>query len=110
LSLLLPPAGAHRSLSGRGGKRPGGPLVSSTKSIHGHQLGATGASELALTLKMLVEGVVPPTLNCHEPDEAVVCDVVMDEPREFQGTYGMSNSFGFGGHNAVLVVKKPTGD
>ncbi len=92
--------------------RPGseGPLVSSTKSIHGHQLGATGASELALTLKMLVEGVVPPTLNCHEPDEAVVCDVVMDEPREFQGTYGMSNSFGFGGHNAVLVVKKPTGD
>lgn len=87
-----------------------GPLVSSTKSIHGHQLGATGASELALTLRMLVEGVVPPTLNCHEPDEAVVSDIVMEEARRFEGIYGMSNSFGFGGHNAVLIVKKPTDD
>ncbi|MBU0611173.1 MAG: beta-ketoacyl-ACP synthase II [Armatimonadetes bacterium] len=83
-----------------------GPLVSSTKSIHGHQLGATGATELALTARILVEGVVPPTVNCHEPDEAVVSDVVMDQPREFSGEYGMSNSFGFGGHNAVLIVKK----
>jgi 3-oxoacyl-[acyl-carrier-protein] synthase II len=85
-----------------------GPAVSSTKSIHGHQLGATGATELALTLQMLNEGVVPPTLNCHEPDDAVVCDVVMDEPREIRGDYGMSNSFGFGGHNAVLIVKRFT--
>ncbi len=57
---------------------------------------------------MLNEGVVPPTLNCHEPDYAVVCDVVMDEPREIRGDYGMSNSFGFGGHNAVLIVKRFT--
>lgn len=83
-----------------------GPLVSSTKSIHGHQLGATGATELALTLRMLQAGVVAPTLNCHELDEAVVNDVVIDQPREFSGSYGMSNSFGFGGHNAVLIVKK----
>ncbi len=83
-----------------------GPLVSSTKSIHGHQLGATGATELALTARMLVEGVVPPTLNCHDLDDAVVSDVVVDQAREFSGEYGMSNSFGFGGHNAVLIVKK----
>jgi 3-oxoacyl-[acyl-carrier-protein] synthase II len=81
-----------------------GPLVSSTKSVHGHQLGATGATELALTLRMLHEGVVPPTLNCHDLDEAVVSDVVIEQPREFKGRYGMSNSFGFGGHNAVLIV------
>ena len=83
-----------------------GPLVSSTKSVHGHQLGATGATELALTLRMLHEGVVPPTLNCNELDEVVTCDVVRGEPREFEGEYGMSNSFGFGGHNAVLIVRK----
>lgn len=83
-----------------------GPLVSSTKSVHGHQLGATGATEMALSLRMLQEGVVPPTLNCHEPDVAVQCDVVMDEPREFKGSYAMSNSFGFGGHNAVLIARK----
>jgi 3-oxoacyl-[acyl-carrier-protein] synthase II len=84
-----------------------GPLVSSTKSVHGHQLGATGATELALTLRMLTEGVVPATLNCHELDEIVTCDVVHEEHREFEGEYGMSNSFGFGGHNAVLIVRKP---
>ncbi len=83
-----------------------GPLVSSTKSVHGHQLGATGATELALTALMLQEGVVPPTLNCHDLDDAVVNDVVREEPREFSGRYGMSNSFGFGGHNAVLIVAK----
>jgi 3-oxoacyl-[acyl-carrier-protein] synthase II len=83
-----------------------GPLVSATKSIHGHQLGATGATELALTARMLHEGVVPPTLNCHDLDEAIVNDVVIEQPREFTGDYGMSNSFGFGGHNAVLIVKK----
>lgn len=82
-----------------------GPLVSSTKSIHGHQLGATGATELALTLRMLQEGVVPATLNCNDLDESVGSDVVMGEHREFKGKAGMSNSFGFGGHNAVLIVK-----
>ena len=82
-----------------------GPLVSSTKSIHGHQLGATGATELGLTLRMLKEGVVPATLNCNDPQDCVQSDVVMGEHREFKGKAGMSNSFGFGGHNAVLIVK-----
>lgn len=91
--------------------RPGldGPAVSSTKSVHGHQLGATGATELALTLKVLQEGVVPPTVNCHDVDDSVVSNVIHDEPFAISGDYGMSNSFGFGGHNAVLIVKKYTG-
>ena len=91
--------------------KPGlqGPAVSSTKSVHGHQLGATGATEIALTLKCLTEGVVPPTLNCDEPDDSVVSHVVHGQPFEITGEYGMSNSFGFGGHNAVLIVKKFTG-
>jgi 3-oxoacyl-[acyl-carrier-protein] synthase II len=97
-----------RALGALFGPGAAGPLVSSTKSIHGHQLGATGATELGLTLRMLVEGVVPPTVNTHDLDEAVISDVVIEQPREFEGTYGMSNSFGFGGHNAVLIVKKPT--
>ena len=83
-----------------------GPLVSSTKSIHGHMLGATGACELALALRMLNEGVVPATLNLDDPIDDMVNDVVMGEHREFSGEYAMSNSFGFGGHNAVLVLKR----
>jgi 3-oxoacyl-[acyl-carrier-protein] synthase II len=98
-----------RALAAVFGPAPGGPLVNATKSVHGHQLGASGATELALTLWALREGVVPPTLNCDDPDEVVVSDLVRGEPREFEGVYGMSNSFGFGGHNAVLIVKKPTG-
>jgi len=86
-----------------------GPLVSSTKSVHGHQLGATGATEAMLSLRMLDEGVVPATVNCHELDEAVVNDVVIEQPREFTGEYAMSNSFGFGGHNAVLIVREFSG-
>jgi 3-oxoacyl-[acyl-carrier-protein] synthase II len=85
-----------------------GPAVSSTKSVHGHQLGATGATELALTLKCLVEGIVPPTLNCNEMDDTVVSNVICGQPFEITGEYGMSNSFGFGGHNAVGIVKKYT--
>jgi 3-oxoacyl-[acyl-carrier-protein] synthase II len=82
-----------------------GPAVTSTKSIHGHQLGATGATELALTLRILQEGVVPPTLNCDDLDEAVVNHVVRGQAYEIAPGAGMSNSFGFGGHNAVLIVK-----
>lgn len=83
-----------------------GPLVSSTKSIHGHQLGATGATELGLSICMLNEGVVPPTLNCHELEDDMTINVVKEEPRELKGEYAMSNSFGFGGHNAVLIIRK----
>jgi 3-oxoacyl-[acyl-carrier-protein] synthase II len=85
------------------------PMVSSTKSVHGHMLGATGAMELALSIKMMHEGLVPLTLNCHEPDEDIWIDVVRDEHRSARIDTIMSNSFGFGGHNAVVVARRYEG-
>jgi len=82
------------------------PAVSSTKPIHGHQLGATGASELLVCIKALQEGIIPPTLNCDNPDEDITIDIVRGEPRKADLKYAMSNSFGFGGHNGVLVIGK----
>ncbi len=78
--------------------------VSSTKPIHGHQLGATGASELLACIKAIQEGIIPHTLNCDNPDDGIVIDIVRDKPRQATVKYAMSNSFGFGGHNAVLII------
>jgi 3-oxoacyl-[acyl-carrier-protein] synthase II len=82
--------------------------VSSTKSCMGHLLGASGAVELIICAKSIAESVVPPTINLDNPDER--CDLKMDfvpkEAREIQVNAAMSNSFGFGGHNACLVVGK----
>jgi 3-oxoacyl-[acyl-carrier-protein] synthase II len=78
--------------------------VSSTKPIHGHQLGATGASELVICIKAIQAGLMPHTLNCDNPSEGLGIDIVRGAPRTGQIRYAMSNSFGFGGHNAVLVV------
>jgi len=80
--------------------------ISSTKPIHGHQLGATGASELVACLLAIREGLIPHTLNCEHPDEAFAAslDIVRGQPRPASVEMAMSNSFGFGGHNAVLIV------
>lgn len=78
--------------------------VSSTKPIHGHQLGATGASELLVCIKAIEEGLIPHTLNCDDPDDEFQIDLVRERPRKADVKYAMSNSFGFGGHNAVLIV------
>lgn len=82
------------------------PIVSSTKSVHGHMLGATGAMELSLSIKMMHENLVPKTLNCHEPDDDIWIDVVREENREAHIDTIMSNSFGFGGHNAVIIARR----
>ncbi len=81
--------------------------VSSTKSMHGHALGAAGALEAAATLAALRGGMIPPTANFLEPDPACDLDVVPNHarPAEFEGA--MSNSFAFGGLNAVLVFRRP---
>jgi 3-oxoacyl-(acyl-carrier-protein) synthase len=79
--------------------------VSSTKPIHGHQLGATGATELVICLMAMRDGVVPPTINCENPEREYGFDLVRGEPKERKIRVAMTNSFGFGGHNAVLVVK-----
>jgi 3-oxoacyl-[acyl-carrier-protein] synthase II len=82
------------------------PAMNSTKPIHGHQLGATGATELGLCFKCMAESLVPATLNCTEPDEDIWVDVVRGEHRAKRVDTIMNNSFGFGGHNAVIVARK----
>lgn len=82
------------------------PALSSTKANHGHQLGATGATELVLSLIMAENGYIPPTLNCEELDEGVDIDMVRGSGREMPMKTVMSNSFGFGGHNAVLIASR----
>ncbi len=81
--------------------------VSSTKSIHGHLLGAAGATEMLLCIEAIHQGLIPHTLNCDRPDEDITINLVRGEPQETSVEVAMSNSFGFGGHNAVLVVGPP---
>ncbi|HYV62783.1 MAG TPA: beta-ketoacyl-[acyl-carrier-protein] synthase family protein [Bryobacteraceae bacterium] len=81
-------------------------LVSSTKSMHGHALGAAGALEAAATLGALQAGLIPPTANFTEPDPACDLDVVPNTARLAQIEWAISNSFAFGGLNAVLIFRK----
>lgn len=78
--------------------------VSSTKSMTGHLLGAGGAVELIFCLLAMRDKVVPATINYSEPDPECALDCVPNEPRAMSVTTAMSNSFGFGGHNACLVA------
>ena len=80
-------------------------LISSTKSMHGHTLGAAGAIEAAATLLALRDGTIPPTANLLEPDPACDLDVVPNSPRTADVEYALSNSFAFGGLNAVLALR-----
>ena len=81
--------------------------VSSTKSMHGHALGASGALELVAVLGAIRDGVVPPTANLDVPDPACDLDYVPNAPRELRVRAALSNSFAFGGLNAVLAVRAP---
>lgn len=82
-------------------------MVSSTKSMTGHLLGAAGGIEAVICAKTLKEGIVPPTINYENPDPECDLDYVPNEAREYPGLkYVMSNSFGFGGQNACLVLGK----
>jgi nodulation protein E len=80
--------------------------VSSTKSLHGHALGAAGALEAVATLLAFAEGVLPPTLNFTEPDPECDLDVVRNRARIAQVECALSNSFAFGGLNAVLAFRR----
>ena len=80
--------------------------ISSTKSMTGHLLGAGGAVEAVLCVKVLNEGIIPPTINYEHPDPDCDLDYVPNAARQQPVNTIMSNSFGFGGHNAVLVFKR----
>ena len=80
--------------------------ISSTKSQLGHSLGASGGIELIVSIKALQEGVIPPTINLNTPDPDCDLDYTPNVPKQRDITYAMSNSFGFGGHNASIIVKK----
>lgn len=80
--------------------------VSSTKSMTGHLLGAAGAVEAVLCAQVLRNGAVPPTINYREADPACDLDYVTEGARRMPVRYALSNSLGFGGHNACLLFKK----
>ncbi len=81
--------------------------VSSTKSMHGHMLGATGAAESIVCIKALQEGIVPPTINLENQDPEVAnLNYVPHKALKANLKYALTNSFGFGGHNASLLFKK----
>ena len=81
--------------------------VSSTKAMHGHALGAAGALEAAATLLALHHGLLPPTVNFVEPDPNCALDVIPNQARPASVEYALSNSFAFGGMNAVLALGAP---
>jgi 3-oxoacyl-[acyl-carrier-protein] synthase II len=81
--------------------------ISSTKSQLGHSLGASGGIELVVTIQSLRDHVVPPTINLQTPDPDCDLDYTPNQARERQVRVAMSNSFGFGGHNACIIVGTP---
>ena len=81
-------------------------LISSTKSMTGHLLGAAGAIELAAVCLAIKDDIVPPTINYEYPDPDCDLDYVPNKARKKVINYAMSNSLGFGGHNASIVLSK----
>lgn len=84
--------------------------VSSTKAMTGHLLGGSGAVEAIITVKALQDGFIPATINYEIPDPECDLDIVPNVGRKQEITYAMSNSLGFGGHNASILFKKYKGD
>jgi 3-oxoacyl-[acyl-carrier-protein] synthase II len=81
-------------------------MVSSTKSMIGHLLGAAGGAEAVISVLAIARGVLPPTINVEQQDPECALDVIPNTAREVRVDYAMSNSFGFGGTNAVVLFKR----
>ena len=86
---------------------PGNVLVSSTKSLIGHTMGAAGAMEAAATLMAMQAGLLPPTANLTKSDPAIPFDCIPRVSRPSDVACAMSNSFGFGGQNVSLIFRRP---
>jgi 3-oxoacyl-[acyl-carrier-protein] synthase II len=80
--------------------------ISSTKSQMGHLLGASGGVEAVITALTVYRNLIPPTINLDNPDAECDLDYVPHKARDLKVTYALTNSFGFGGHNACLLMKK----
>jgi 3-oxoacyl-(acyl-carrier-protein) synthase len=80
--------------------------ISSTKSMTGHMMGATGALEAIFCTKVICEGILPPTIHYQTPDPECDLDYIPNKAREKKVDLVISNAFGFGGHNAVLAIRK----
>jgi 3-oxoacyl-[acyl-carrier-protein] synthase II len=80
--------------------------ISSTKSMTGHMMGATGALEIIFCVQAIREGILPPTIHYQTPDPECDLDVIPNQAREKKIDLAISNAFGFGGHNAVLAVRR----
>ncbi|HZM84107.1 MAG TPA: beta-ketoacyl-ACP synthase II [Candidatus Limnocylindrales bacterium] len=82
------------------------PVLTATKSMTGHLLGAAGAVESIATILAIRESVIPPTINLDDPDDALNLDVAANKARQLDISAALNNSFGFGGHNVVLLFTK----
>jgi len=80
--------------------------ISSTKSMTGHMMGATGALEAIFCVQAVRAGVLPPTIHYETPDPECDLDYIPNQAREKKFDIAISNAFGFGGHNAVLVIRR----
>jgi 3-oxoacyl-[acyl-carrier-protein] synthase II len=83
--------------------------MSSTKSVTGHTLGGAGAIETVATVKAIVEGVLPPTINLENPDEGFDLNFVANTAQEANFDFAINNSFGFGGHNTSMILGRYRG-
>jgi beta-ketoacyl-acyl-carrier-protein synthase II len=95
-----------RAIKAAFGEKAYGIPVSSTKSMTGHMMGATGALEAIFCVQAVREGVLPPTIHYETPDPECDLDYIPNQAREKKINLAISNAFGFGGHNAVLAIRK----
>jgi beta-ketoacyl-acyl-carrier-protein synthase II len=95
-----------RAIKAAFGEKAYGIPVSSTKSMTGHMMGATGALEAIFCVQAVREGILPPTIHYETPDPECDLDYIPNEAREKKIDLAISNAFGFGGHNAVLAIRK----
>jgi 3-oxoacyl-[acyl-carrier-protein] synthase II len=81
-------------------------VLTATKSMSGHLLGAAGALESIATILAIRDSIVPPTINLDDPDDSLTMDVAAHKARPMQIAAALNNSFGFGGHNVALVFTR----